>query len=100
MFSKHEPHLLFKDGAKIPMLSDFTIRVVKYEPAVRAVGASVINRGKHGKVHIDPTVVAPLAKAQFDLAAAAAQRPGARQVPRAAQGDGQCPGHPRESQLQ
>jgi hypothetical protein len=50
------------------MLSDFTIRAVKYEPAVRAVGASVINRGKHGKVHIDPTEMAPLAKAQFDLA--------------------------------
>ena len=45
IIDKTKSHLLFDDGSQIPMLSDFTVRVVKHTAQVRAVSASVINRG-------------------------------------------------------
>ena len=62
-----DKHIYFKDGSKVAMLWDYTLRVVKHTPQVMAVQASVINRGKHGKLHIDPTVMSPMAQAKFDL---------------------------------
>ena len=59
----------FADGDRVSMLSDYTLRVVPHKKvSVRALTASVINRGKHGKVHIDPTQMTPMAKAEFELA--------------------------------
>lgn len=64
-----EPHVQFADGDTVAMLSDYTLRVVKHEQIeVRALDASVINRGKYGKTHIDAQSMSPMVKAEFELA--------------------------------
>ena len=67
LFNSKDPKVLWSDGGVLPMLSDFTIRVIPDRPAVFAVSASVITRGRHGATHVDAKPLSPIAQAEFDL---------------------------------